>query len=247
MENKKFELSAFALHVIAMTCMLCDHLWATVIPGNQWLNSVGRIAYPIFAFLIVEGYFHTHDLKKYMQRLLCFAVLSEIPFNLMYDGGIIYPFHQNVLWTFLIALVCMAGIDRIKAKNKPAFTVAGFVGIAALGFAAGMLCMVDYFGAGVLTVLLFYLFRGKKWYHFVGQFVGLYWLNVELLRGIDIPINLFGNTFLLTNQGLALLALIPIWLYRGKQGKHSKKLRYAFYAFYPLHMLILSLIVKFGG
>ena len=85
--------------------MLCDHLWATVIPGSNWLTCIGRIAFPIFAFLIVEGYTHTRNLKKYVMRLLLCAALSEVPFDLVMGGRAFYPFHQNVLWTFLIALV----------------------------------------------------------------------------------------------------------------------------------------------
>lgn len=57
------ETTSMSLHIIAMTCMLCDHLWGTIVPGNDWLTCVGRISFPIFAFLIVEGYFHTRNLK----------------------------------------------------------------------------------------------------------------------------------------------------------------------------------------
>lgn len=65
----KIEISSMTLHILAMVLMLCDHLWATVIPGNDWLTDIGRIAFPIFAFMIVEGYFHTRSLKKYVGRL----------------------------------------------------------------------------------------------------------------------------------------------------------------------------------
>ena len=114
--KRRLELTSFSLHILAMAFMLCDHLWATVIPGNEWLTCVGRIAFPIFAFMIVEGYFHTKKLKNYVLRLLIFAVLSEIPFNLMSGGSMFNPLHQNVLWTFLIGLGLIHLIERAKHK-----------------------------------------------------------------------------------------------------------------------------------
>ena len=104
-EEKKFRLqtTSFSLHIMAMLFMLCDHLWGTVVPGNDWLTCLGRLAFPIYAFMIVEGYFHTKSLKKYVCRLLLFAVISEIPFNLAMGSSIFYPIHQNVLCSFRMA------------------------------------------------------------------------------------------------------------------------------------------------
>ena len=106
MKHFKFKgISSFALHILAMTLMLCDHLWATLLPGQEWLTCIGRMAFPIFAFMIVEGYFHTSNVRKYILRLFAFAIISEVPFNLFYGSSVIFPFHQNVLWTFLIAVL----------------------------------------------------------------------------------------------------------------------------------------------
>ena len=238
----KPEPTSASLHLIAMALMLCDHLWGTIVPGNDWLTCLGRISFPIFAFLIVEGYFHTSNLKKYVNRLLLFALLSEIPFNLAMGSRIIYPFHQNVLWTFLIAMYMIAMTERAKERGGGLWAAA--VGIAAviLGMLLGTVAMVDYFGAGVAMVMLFYFARGRRWYHFALQAAGMYYLNVEMLKGLYYPVTLFGHEFEFYQQSLALLALIPIWLYRGRQGHHSKAFRFACYAFYPVHMLILAAV-----
>lgn len=78
--KEKTGIDSFMLHILAMTLMLCDHLWATLLPGQEWLTCVGRLAFPIFAFMIAEGYAHTSNVKKYMGRLFVFALVSEIPF-----------------------------------------------------------------------------------------------------------------------------------------------------------------------
>ncbi|HJJ93617.1 MAG TPA: TraX family protein, partial [Methanocorpusculum sp.] len=97
MTKFRFETTSATLHILAMAFMLCDHLWGTIVSGNEWLTCIGRLALPIFAFLLVEGYFHTKSLKKYAGRLFIFALISEIPFNLMMGGSIFFPIHQNIL------------------------------------------------------------------------------------------------------------------------------------------------------
>ena len=242
---KRIEISAAALHIIAMTFMLMDHLWATLLPAQDWLTCVGRIAFPVFAFMTVEGYFHTHNLKKYMLRLLLFALLSEIPFDLMYGGTWFYPIHQNVIWTLLMGLLGIHLMETVhKNQKRWVYVLTAFVTVV-LGMIFGTLCMVDYYGVGVLTVFVFYFFRGRRWWCLLGQFIALYWLNVELLGGLMYPVQLFEAEFEVCQQGLALLALIPIWLYRGRQGYHSKPFQYVCYAFYPVHMLVLVLILNF--
>ena len=242
MKKNGFDLSAASLHILAMATMVLDHMWATVVPGNTWMTLVGRLTFPIFAFLIAEGLTHTRDAKAYRRRMLVAAILSEIPFNLMCASSPIYPFHQNVLWTFLIAMYMIALVERAKERGSGLWAAA--VGIAAviLGMLLGTVAMVDYFGAGVAMVMLFYFARGRRWYHFALQAAGMYYLNVEMLKGLYYPVTLFGHEFEFYQQSLALLALIPIWLYRGRQGHHSKAFRVACYAFYPVHMLILAAV-----
>lgn len=240
-EGRLPETTSMSLHILAMFFMLCDHLWATVIPGSNWLTCIGRIAFPIFAFLIVEGYTHTRNLKKYVMRLLLCAALSEIPFDLVMGGRAFYPFHQNVLWTFLIALGLIRLNELVKERGM-ILRGAMAAGTVVLGYVLGLLTMVDYYHAGVLTVLTFYFFHGRKWWCYTGQFLCLAYINLELLGGRGYEISLFGQPVFLAQQGFALFALLPIWLYRGRQGPHSKPLRFFFYSFYPLHLLILGLI-----
>lgn len=242
MEEKSFDLSSLTLHILAMLFMLSDHLWTTIIVGSDWMTCIGRLAFPIFAFLIVEGYHHTHNFRKYLLRLLALAVISEIPFNLMVGGELFYPFYQNVIWTFLIGLLTIRLIEKISELES--LFLRGFTAALAVlvSFLLGMVSMVDYYGFGVLTVLLFYLFRGDKWWCRLGQLVGLCWINFESLGGLVYPFTLFGHSFHFAQQGFAVFSLIFIWLYKGRQGAHSKAIQYAFYLFYPVHMLILSLI-----
>ena len=244
METKgrnKPEITSLALHILAMLCMLCDHLWGTVVPGNDWLTCVGRVSFPIFAFLITEGYFRTKNLKKYVGRLLLFALLSEIPFNLAMSSRVFYPVHQNVLWSFLIAIGLMHLNEKVKARKVWLRILIGGLSVV-LGYAAGLLTMVDFYHAGILTVLVFYFFRQRTWWCAVGQLVCLWYINVELLGGFSYELHWGERVLYLSRQGLALFALIPIWLYRGRQGYHSRALQYACYAFYPLHLLILGII-----
>lgn len=240
---KRLDVSSAALHVLGMAFMVCDHIWG-LFGGPVWMPCIGRLAFPIFAFLAVEGYFHTGNLRRYISRLLIFAAVSEIPFNFMYSGVAFYPVHQNTLWTLLIGLGFIAMIERVKSAGKRWKTVLVVVGAVVLGFVAGMATMVDYYGAGVLTVLVFYLFRGRKWWCFLGQLVCLCYLNVEVLGGLYYPVTVLGRYFELHQQSLALLALIPIWLYRGRQGYHSKRFQYFCYAFYPVHILAITLVFR---
>lgn len=243
MEEKKTRgVSAAMLHVLAMALMLCDHMWAALFPAAEWLTCVGRIAFPIFAFLLVEGYFHTSNLKRYMLRLLAWAVIAEIPFNLMAFGGAFYPYHQNVLWTLLLSLLLLILLDRVRDRLKPVLAAPVSAALIVLGYLLGYALMVDYYGVGVLTVVVFYYFSQRRWWSYLGQLACLAFLHVELLGGYCYAVSLFGYELEFPQQGLALLALLPIWLYHGRQGEHRKGFQYFCYAFYPAHMLVLALI-----
>ncbi len=240
--KKTFDLSSLGLHIIAMGLMLCDHIWATVVPGQQWLTVIGRAAFPLFAFLLAEGYRHTRDVKKYKRRMLLSALVSEIPFNLMYAASPIYPFHQNVLWTFLIALQCMQSVEEIRGKRKGWLQLA-LIALAVAGWTlAANITLVDYGGLGVLMVLVFFLFPGRTWKQRLLQAGCLIYINFFGFRGQMLPVQLLGLALEIPLQGAAVMALIPIWLYRGRQGPHGGWTRWVFYGFYPVHLLILGLL-----
>ena len=241
-KEKRFEITSASLHIMAMIFMLCDHLWGTIVPGNDWLTCVGRISFPIFAFMIVEGYFHTSNLKKYAGRLFVFALISEIPFNLALGSRIFYPIHQNVLWSFLISLGLIHWNEKAKKSGKLWKRLVVGTASVILGYLGGILTMVDFYHAGVLTVLAFYFFRGRKWYNYLGQFVTLWYINIEMLGGYSYMIDIMGKTYFLVRQSFAMLALVPIWLYSGRRGYHSKAFQYFCYWFYPVHLLVLGLL-----
>lgn len=244
MENTKpkWGIDSCVLHILAMGFMLCDHLWATLLPAQGWLTCIGRLTFPIFAFMIAEGYYYTSNVKKYMCRLFIFAILSEIPFNLIMGSSVFYPFHQNVLWTFLIGLISIQIIEKVKKKENKVLLVLAICLVVGVDYILGTIAMVDYYGAGILMVLLFYFFREKNWVSFVAQLIGMYYLNVVVLGDLYYPVTIFGHEFEIVQQGFALFSLIPIWLYNGRQGYHSKWFQYFCYAFYPVHLLLLYII-----
>lgn len=161
--------------------------------------------------------------------LLLFAVLSELPFNLMCSGQWLSWNYQNVLWTLLIgALVCWA-MDWARTRPEMWQRLPADAAIA-VGFLLGQVCNTDYGGWGVLLVTLFYLTREvrNRW---AIQLVGLAlfcW---------------FCSAWRL--EMLAMLSLIPLCLYNGERGFSNKALQYGFYAFYPVHILILSVLARY--
>ena len=113
MNSKSFSLSGFDLKIIAVITMIIDHAGAFLFPQAKILRIIGRISFPIFAFLICEGYEHTKDVKKYMLRLLLFAVISEPFFDLAMSGTIFSLNNgQNVIFTLLIGVVTIYFCER---------------------------------------------------------------------------------------------------------------------------------------
>lgn len=234
-------LNKLSLQLIAMGCMLLDHIWGAGLPAPEWFTCVGRIAFPIFAFFIAEGFARTHDWKKYLLRMFLFALASEIPFNLMAGGGILYPIHQNVMFTFCIALLCLRWLEHLRQKHEGTVLWAlDILMVCAVGFLAGTVLFVDYYGFGVLTVIVFYLFREQKW-GWLASLVCLWYINWVALGGLVYPV----GPIEIPRQAIALLALPLIWLYNGKTGPKTPAIQYACYAFYPVHLLIVGVLAVY--
>lgn len=237
-------LTSNMLRTIAVVLMLSDHIWATYMSFGNWMTYIGRMAFPIFAFQIAEGFVHTSNFKKYALRLLGFAIVSEIPFNLIYSSRFFNPYHQNVLFTLLLGLLAIYVLDNLK-KNFIGKNIGLSVLWIALICIAATLGFVDYGFLGMLTVVMFYVLRDFP-FAWLAQLVGMVLINIVLFEGLVYPVEILGKTFEIPYQGFAVLALVPIWLYGGRKGKSSKLMQYGFYSFYPVHMLVLYLIKHFS-
>lgn len=239
MEKNRLDLSAFDLKLLAMAAMLADHIGYLFFPQALWMRCVGRLAFPIFAFQVAEGWYRTCNRRRYFLRLALCGLLSEIPFDLAIGGQPIDPGYQNVLWTFCIAAAALWAMEALQRRLQIPLPLAALPAAGA-GYLLGEALQSDYFGPGVLTVLVFALCR--QWH--IGrlpELAAMLVINGWLLPSADMT--LWGVT--LPVELLATAALLPIWLYRGRQGYHSKPFQYICYAFYPVHMLILVLIQNF--
>ena len=214
----KIGINSFWLKIIAVTTMLIDHTGAVLFPRIWTLRLIGRLAFPIFAFLLVEGFVHTKDIKKYILRIGIFALLSEIPFDrAFHDTWLEFRRGQNIFFTLGIGLLTLYFIS--KTKNRFLILLISVAGMLTANF-----LNTDYGYFGILVILCFYLQRENR--------VLVATFNIVLNGVAGAP------------QEYASISSIPILLYNGKRGKYS--LKYFFYIFYPLHLVILWLIHEYG-
>ncbi len=222
-------LDGSMLKLIAMVTMLIDHIGAIL---GRYVNTplltvlghtvdlypilriIGRVSFPIYAFLLVEGFLHTKNVRKYAGDLLIFALLSELPWNLAHSGGPFYSV-QNVMFTLLLGLLGIWVIrDLQQDRKKQALYLLGLL-------AASILLRADYGCAGFGFILLLYLLREKPLYRAV---IGTCCLSGNWIAGLAfLPIGMYNG-----RRGFI----------------RGKGLKYAFYAFYPLHLFILYAIAK---
>ncbi len=234
--NKFFDkfkiLSGSALKIIAVISMFIDHSAHVLKNDLGFMNLVlfsfggidysiyyimrfiGRLAFPIFCFLIVQGFIHTKNVKKYCLRLLAFAFISEIPFNLMMRGSFIDPGHQNIYFTLFIGVIVL----WIYEKTDGHLFKFGFITVLVV---ITHFLNTDYGAKGVLLILLIYVLRQSP--------------SMQVL---------FSNFLLSsTGKLFSLCAFIPINMYNGERGFiKSKALKLGFYIFYPAHILLLVAI-----
>lgn len=253
MQNKG--LSGYWLKVIAVITMLIDHVGASVLrrmlvqlPAwgpidnanwDQWyrlyeiLRGIGRMAFPIYCFLLVEGFTHTRSKAKYALRLFVFALISEVPFDLALNGTAFDMSYNNVFFTLLIGLLTITAADYIREKltvrtdgderviwKDVLRIVLTMVVLLAGGAMAELVLRCDYGACGVLAIFALYVFREQR------------------LMGFTLAVVILG-LLSSTLEFAALLMLIPIYYYDGTRGRQVK---YFFYAFYPVHLLALALI-----
>ena len=229
-------LTGSTLKWIAMITMLIDHVAATILVRHMLSNgatmevytvyevmrNIGRVAFPIYCFLLVEGFLYTKNICRYIGRMCFFVVVAELPFNMAFAGKVFYLGYQSVMLTLLIGLLTMLVCRKWEEKwpENELLQLAGIVVCTAAGMALAYVLKTDYAHKGILSIMAFYCFRKEK--------------NVKLLAG---ALSFWWEPW-------ALLAFPLLWLYNGQRGM---KMKYFFYAFYPLHLLVLCLVAMILG
>ncbi len=203
-------LNDFQLKCIAAFTMLIDHIGMVLFPGVTWLRAIGRLSFPIFCFVLVEGFYHTHNRRNYLIRLGLFALISEVPFDLARSGVFMDPDHQNVFFTLFLGFAMLWGMQEFKDTVERVVVI-----LIAVAFAA--LFSVDYGIQGILLILVYAVFRDYKW--------------PKLILGA-----LWNFLFRVRTQYFGVFAMFPLALYNGEKGRSMK---WFFYLFYPVHLLLL--------
>lgn len=209
------------LKLIACVTMLLDHIGASVYRSTA-LRIIGRLSFPIYCFLLAEGIRRTRDPRKYLLRLGIGALLSELPFDLLFYGRLTLG-AQNVMLTLLLGAAMLLAVQKTQ---QHVFRLL-WIGLACL---LAELLQTDYGCKGILLILLFSM--TDRWFIRLAG-MGLLFLPSGYIRllGLPLPMGLF-----------TLPALIPISLYNGRKLTGSRAVQWGFYLFYPAHMLLLLVI-----
>ena len=209
-------LSGSALKCIALLSMIIDHTaYVLLTKGTHVyivMRAVGRLAFPLYCFLITEGFLHTRDRKRYGLRLFLFALISELPWNLMNKGTLLYE-KQNVFFTLLLGYLGLCALEYFR--ERPGYRLCALMTL----FLAAVFLKADYGAAGYGLILLLYVLRDQK---ILQAALGSCFLSGSWKAALAfIPINLYNG-----ERGFVRSA----WL------------KYAFYVIYPLHMLFLAIM-----
>jgi hypothetical protein len=221
-------IDAFALKMIAIIAMTIDHVGVLLYPDALWLRVIGRLAMPIMAFLVVEGYHNTTNLKRYLLRLLIFALIAQPVYRLAFPHGL------NVLFDLLAGLCLIWLADRIRL---PWVTYLLIVMVSIFGIAIEL----DWWHLGLLLIFIFHKTRGRFQY----TFIAVSTLLVANLFVFAIVSAYTGNNSYVIINAInlgSILALPILFLYNGLRGFDY---RYFFYTYYPMHLLILCGIRQF--
>lgn len=219
-------MSSFALRLLALALMVVDHAGLALFPAAPAFRWAGRLSFPLYCFLIAQGYRHTRDLRAYVRRLLLLAFVSEIPFDLLIFGRAACAAEQNAVFALLLGLLALYAADALR--GRPALRLAALASLCL----AGMLLSVSYGWLGVALCLGFGLYDADRraMFPLCAGAMALYSASL-LLSGVEVSwaaASLF-----------ALLSLAPIALYDGRRGARRPALTLLFYAAYPLHLLAL--------
>ena len=217
---------AFDLKLIAITAMAVDHIGALIFPEALWLRVIGRLAMPIIAFLLVEGYHHTRHLGRYMLRLLIFAVLTQPVYRMVFPHGL------NILFDLLVGLCVIWLVERIRSR--------WLVAVLLLAISiAGFYVTLDWWHLGILLVFVFHATRGRFGWT-VAALGGLLLANAGFFAVVSARTG--DPSYQLINFiNLGCILALPILnRYNGQRGRD---LRYLFYTFYPAHLLIIYAIL----
>ena len=209
--------------------MVFDHVGDLFFPDAMWFRMIGRLSMPVFSFCIAEGFTHTKDKKKYLLRLGVFALISEIPFDLAFEGKVGFS-HQNIMLSFFLAVAALMLYDWVADEENPerkhspvVKTVLGVCIVAAISVLSFLL-RADYTFFAVIAVFLFYVFR--KRHPLIRAGAGVAFLSITRTIGYYCTTG---------------FSFIPLAMYNGKKGKG---LKWMFYLFYPGHLLLLAAIKR---
>jgi hypothetical protein len=232
-------MNVFQIKLIAVITMAIDHIGLFFFPDMPIFRAVGRLAFPLFAWLIANGAFNTRDIYSYLKRLFIFAIASQVPFILAFRELNPSYWSLNIFFTLSLGLASIVAIRDVKPKPSGILLAGLFVALAWYFDAS-------YGAAGVLSIIVFYLFFDNIKKMFLGHVLIYTAFNVIptylSIKTATTPITTAHLMPFL--QPLALFSLVFIAFYNGKEGPSAK---YFFYPFYPLHLFIIYLILVFAG